>query len=99
VAHAVDYPSFCNLGYEGCHGTEFGGGGDFLDFCGADSACDRIDCGIEVGRAIAVFEIGEGMGEYEILDLVNAVFGGVYEGAFDVGAERFGAVFCQTMSS
>jgi hypothetical protein len=33
------------------------------------------------------------MGGYEILDLVDAIFGGVYEGAFDVGTEGFGAVF------
>lgn len=46
----------------------------------------------EVGRAVAVEEVVVGVGGAEDVGFVDAVAVGVDEGAFDMGAEGFGAV-------
>jgi hypothetical protein len=47
----------------------------------------------QVVAPVAVLDVGEGVGGAQDLRLVHAVAAGADEGAFDVGAERLGAVF------
>lgn len=56
VAKGEDYVSGDELGDEGCHGGDFGGGGYHFYACGL---C--LGWG-EVGSAVAVFEVSEGEG-------------------------------------
>ena len=91
VAYRVDYPSRCDLWDQGHHGAAFGRGGDFLDL-GREEDAGWGERGGEVG-AVDCFEGAEGGGGDDVGYFVDSVLGGVYEGSFDVGAERFGAVF------
>ncbi len=91
VAYRVDYASGGDSWYQGHHGAAFGRGGDFLNF-GRQEDAGWGETGREVG-AVDCFEGGEGGGGYDVCYFVDSVLGGVDERTFDVGAERFGAVF------
>jgi hypothetical protein len=86
VADGVDDARVCDVGDLRHHVADFWGGGDHFDGGGVGGWWGKV------GGAIAVEEVVVGLGCAEDVWFVDAVAVGVDEGAFDVGAEGFGAV-------
>ena len=60
---------------------------------------EGVEGRVQVRRSVSGFQVVKGVRGEDVGDFVNSVFCWVDERAFDVGAEGFGAIFCDAEGS